>query len=106
MLSTAETEDEREMRTFEGRVAVVTGGAAGIGAASAPTAVAAAFDALIAAHGRLDVLHANAGVEWTKTVEDTEPQEWAQVIGVNLTGVYTCGRAALTVMKARGSGAI
>jgi NAD(P)-dependent dehydrogenase (short-subunit alcohol dehydrogenase family) len=137
------------MGAFEGRVAVVTGGAAGIGAAAArgfaregatvaildrdregaerlaaelgdtgaaavavaadvsdPTAVANAFDALVASHGRLDVLHANAGVEWMKTVEDTEPEEWAQVIGVNLTGVYTCGRAALKVMKAAGRGAI
>jgi NAD(P)-dependent dehydrogenase (short-subunit alcohol dehydrogenase family) len=149
MLSRAETGNEGEMGTFEGRVAVVTGGAAGIGAAAAralaregatvaildrdaegaerlagelrdggspaeavvvdvsdPTAVAAAFDALLAAHGRLDVLHANAGVEWTKTVEDTEPAEWARVLGVNLTGVYACGRAALKVMKARGRGAI
>src|SRR4051812_23927543 len=150
MLSRAETEDEGEMQTFEGQVAVVTGGAAGIGAATArgfaregatvaildvdgagaerlageirdagaaaaqavsvdvsdPTAVACAVDAIVAEYGRLDVLHANAGIEWTKTIEDTESGEWSRVIGVNLTGVYACGRAALRVMKARGRGAI
>lgn len=137
------------MGAFDGRLAVVTGGAAGIGAASArgfaregaavaildrdgagahaladalrraggaaealevdvsdPTAVAVAFATLVDKHGRLDVLHANAGVEWTKTVEDTEPDEWARVLGVNLTGVYAAGREALRVMKARGHGAI
>ena len=149
MLSRAEMGDEGKMGGFEGRVAVVTGGAAGIGAASArgfaregatvaildvdeagaehlarelrdagapaaqavavdvsdPTAVARSFDAIVAEHGRLDVLHANAGIEWMKTVEDTEPEEWSRVIGVNLTGVYACGRAALRIMRARGSAA-
>lgn len=65
-------------------------------------AVDAAFASVLETHGRVDVVHANAGVEWTKTVADTEPDEWQHVIGVNLTGVYAAGRAALRAMSDHG----
>jgi 2-keto-3-deoxy-L-fuconate dehydrogenase len=69
-------------------------------------AVAATFGAVLAEHGRLDVLHANAGTEWTKTVADTEPDEWQHVLGVNLTGVFLTAREALRAMVPRRAGAI
>jgi NAD(P)-dependent dehydrogenase (short-subunit alcohol dehydrogenase family) len=69
-------------------------------------AVATTFAGLLSDHGRLDVLHANAGVEWTKTVADTEPGEWQHVVGINLTGVFSTARQALRAMVPRRSGAI
>jgi NAD(P)-dependent dehydrogenase (short-subunit alcohol dehydrogenase family) len=56
--------------------------------------------------GRLDVVHANAGIEWTKDVRATTLEEWRHLIDVNLTGVFLVGRAALRVMCERGAGAI
>jgi len=56
--------------------------------------------------GPPDVVYANAGVEWMKDVRNTTLVEWNRVIAINLTGVFLLGRAALTVMTARGKGAI
>lgn len=130
---------------FDGRVVIVTGGAAGIGGASSRAfaaegatvlvldndasagaelelnvkgvrfrlgdvtdeeAVRSAVAEAVAEHGRLDVMHANAGVEWTKTVADTTHAEWSRVLDVNLTGVYLATRYALLQMIPRKAGSI
>jgi NAD(P)-dependent dehydrogenase (short-subunit alcohol dehydrogenase family) len=57
-------------------------------------------------HGRLDVMHANAGIEWMKGIADTTHEEWSRVIDVNLTGVYLATRYALIEMIRAGRGAI
>ena len=69
-------------------------------------AVRGAVEATVARHGRLDVMHANAGVEWTKKIVDTTLEEWSRVIAVNLTGVYLCCRYAMIQMVEQGAGAI
>jgi NAD(P)-dependent dehydrogenase (short-subunit alcohol dehydrogenase family) len=69
-------------------------------------AMRGAVEQVVADHGRLDVMHANAGIEWTKTIADTTLEEWRRVIDVNLTGVYLACRYALLHMLARGRGAI
>jgi NAD(P)-dependent dehydrogenase (short-subunit alcohol dehydrogenase family) len=56
--------------------------------------------------GRLDVMHANAGVEFTKTIAETTLDEWERVIGVNLTGAYLACRFAMRQMVEQGSGTI
>ncbi|MBD0318234.1 MAG: SDR family oxidoreductase, partial [Thermoleophilia bacterium] len=61
---------------------------------------------VVGEHGRLDVMHANAGIEWTKTIADTELSEWRRVIDVNLTGVYLAARHAFLQMLAQGRGSI
>ena len=68
-------------------------------------AVGGAVEEAVAAYGRLDVMHANAAVEWTKTIVDTTLEEWNRIIAVNLTGVYLCCRHALARMveQRRGS---
>ncbi len=69
--------------------------------------VEAAVAAMVAAHGRLDVLINNAGViEPIARMAEADPAAWAREIAVNLTGVFHGFRAALPVMLAQGEGTI
>lgn len=45
--------------------------------------------------GKIDLLVNNAGIGIQKPFEDFTPEDWNAVIGVNLTGVYNCCKAAL-----------
>ena len=54
----------------------------------------------------MDVLVNNAGVVQDNPLLMLSPREWAHVMDVNLTGTYTCCRAALPSMMARRRGAI
>ncbi len=56
--------------------------------------------------GAIDVVFANAGVEWTKDARNTTFDEWQQVIGTNLTGMFLVGRESLRVMCGRGRGTL
>ena len=130
---------------LEGRVAVVTGGAQGIGYAVAERflasgatvwlwdrdaalveaaaatlgaralvvdqtdadAVKAAADAVMQASGRLDILVANAGIAGSNGVLwEYDPEEWRQIVDVNLNGVFHCCRAVVPHMLASGYGRI
>jgi NAD(P)-dependent dehydrogenase (short-subunit alcohol dehydrogenase family) len=111
---------------FEGRVALVTGGASGIGAAAAerlraggadvrvfdlangddvrdPAQLVAAVDGL----PRLDVLVCCAGVggDSLHTV-DVPDDEWERVHAINLNGVFYANRAAIPKMLENGYGRI
>lgn len=70
-----------------------------------PAQVAAMFAQILAA-GPLDILVNNAGIILEKDFVDTDEDDWAQVLGVDLGGVYRCCRLALRHMQARGSGCI
>jgi dihydroanticapsin dehydrogenase len=59
-----------------------------------------------ATFGSLDVVHANAGIEWTKDVRNTSLDEWRHVLDVNLTGVFLVTRASMLTMCERRSGSI
>jgi NAD(P)-dependent dehydrogenase (short-subunit alcohol dehydrogenase family) len=67
-------------------------------------------DALVAcavdAFGGLDVLVCSAGIQRYGTVEDTEPDTWDEVFGVNVRSVYLVARRAVPALRARGGGAI
>ncbi|MFZ0334197.1 MAG: SDR family oxidoreductase [Candidatus Acidiferrales bacterium] len=57
--------------------------------------------------GRIDILVNNAGVLGpVKSVEEVSPNEWDEVIAVNLRGPFLLSRLVLPEMYQRGSGAI
>jgi NAD(P)-dependent dehydrogenase (short-subunit alcohol dehydrogenase family) len=56
--------------------------------------------------GGVDVLVNNAGIGIFKTVEETDPEEFRQVLETNLFGVFYACHAAIPLMKKRGGGYI
>ncbi len=58
------------------------------------------------AHGSVDVLVNNAGVQFVSPVEDFPPDQWDRVIAINLSAAFHAIRAALPGMKRRGWGRI
>lgn len=56
--------------------------------------------------GHLDILVNNAGINWDSTLSKMSEEMWHKVLGVTLTGVFNCTRAAVGHMQERGSGKI
>lgn len=134
------------MRGLEGKNVLVTGGASGIGQATAArfleegcsvcvldrsaeararvseempdlTAVIdadvsdrnqaqSAVDEAINCMGSVDVLINNAGISIRHDFLDITAENWAAVIGVNLTGVFNMAQSAARHMMDKGSGVI
>ena len=67
-------------------------------------AVESAFTATVERFGGLDILVNNAGVGIFKSVAETSLEDWNNIIGTNLTGVFHCSRAALPHLRKRGGG--
>jgi 3-oxoacyl-[acyl-carrier protein] reductase len=127
-------------RAFEGRVAVVTGAARGIGEAIAlglrdggarvfsidlgepetpqdgvryisgsvadPAAVAAAFAAVDAEAGRLDVLVNNAGIQRAALGHRMDFADWNAVMATHLNGTFLCTAEAVRRMRPQRKGAV
>ncbi len=56
--------------------------------------------------GRLDALVCNAGIMVRTPLEQLQPMDWDRVIAVNLTGPFLLARAAASLLRANGGGAI
>lgn len=111
--------------TLEGKTAVVTGGAKGIGAATVELfrEAGARVESLdlesgcdvtdedqvrkaYARIGAIDILVNNAGTAVRRTALEAKKEEWDKVIELNLTALFLCSRLAHPYMKQRGGGAI
>jgi 3-oxoacyl-[acyl-carrier protein] reductase len=68
--------------------------------------VEAVFDEVVKAHGRIDHLVNNAGITRDNLVLRMKDEDWQQVLGTNLTGVFLCTQAALRPMLKQRSGRI
>lgn len=70
-------------------------------------AVDAAAAAMLARHGRIDILINNAGIARSETAaEDVADEHWLNVLDVNLNGSFWCARAFGRHMLASGRGSI
>ncbi|HJO04664.1 MAG TPA: SDR family oxidoreductase, partial [Acidobacteriota bacterium] len=68
--------------------------------------VHAAFEEAIERMGSVDVLINNAGISIRHGCLDITPEEWDQVLGVNLKGNFFVAQTAARHMMERGSGVI
>ncbi|MGV1771853.1 SDR family NAD(P)-dependent oxidoreductase [Agrobacterium vitis] len=66
----------------------------------------AAVEFTVERHGRIDIIVQNAGIYPWQLIEHTSPDDWDQVMAVNLRGCFNAARAALAPMKAQGSGRV
>ena len=118
---------------LEGKVAIVTGAASGIGKASVELFrregatvvgadlkradvecdagfeydVGALVDQVVAEHGGLDIFFANAGVSGGfDGIFDQDAATWAEILRINLIGPFLAVKFAAPHIKARGGGSI
>jgi 3-oxoacyl-[acyl-carrier protein] reductase len=56
--------------------------------------------------GGLDILVNNAGLAVFKSVAELTPEEWHEVIDLNLNGVFYCCREAMPMLRASGAGSV
>jgi NAD(P)-dependent dehydrogenase (short-subunit alcohol dehydrogenase family) len=71
-----------------------------------PEQCRALVDATLAAYGRLDFAHNNAGIDHSAPIVETEDADFDRVLRVNLWGVWSGMQAQIPAMIEGGGGAI
>jgi len=74
---------------------------------SQPEQMQTAIQQIAEEWGRLDIVFANAGIVgvWA-TLEDLEPDEWDQILDINLKGTFFTVKYAVPLLKVRGGSVI
>ncbi len=65
-----------------------------------------AFEEIDRLVGGVDVVIANAGVSFRTPFDEITDEQWAAVVGTNLSGAFLTAREALRRMKAQGAGVL
>ena len=65
-----------------------------------------AVKAIVARYGRIDVLFANAAVQFNKPVVETTEEEWDGLHRVNVKGTFLCCKHVIPAMQAQRAGSI
>jgi NAD(P)-dependent dehydrogenase (short-subunit alcohol dehydrogenase family) len=70
------------------------------------SAVAAAIEAVIVRHGRLDILVISAGIQRYGSTVETTAEEWDEVMSTNVRGAFLAVKHALPALRETGNGSI
>ena len=99
--------DEAAGRQTEGTIAGEGGQALFVRAdVSRDGDVKAMVESVTQSWGRIDVLFANAAIQLSKSLMDTQEEEWDRLHAVNLKGVFLCCKHVIEVMRKQKKGAI
>lgn len=69
-----------------------------------PAQISAAIDQVISDFGKLDVVVANAGICSEHAGEEYTPQEFQEIMDVNVNGAFYTAQAAARIFKRQGFG--
>jgi NAD(P)-dependent dehydrogenase (short-subunit alcohol dehydrogenase family) len=64
------------------------------------------IERVVQTYGHINILFANAAIQLSKSVVETEEQEWDRIQAVNLKGVFLCCKHVVPVMQRQKKGAI
>ena len=73
---------------------------------SDPDSVEQATGMTLAKFDTIDILINNAGITRDATIRKMTYEQWSQVVGINLTGVFNCVKTVSPIMIEKGSGRI
>lgn len=71
-----------------------------------PESVKEAVDTVKGRFGRLDIMVNNAGISARDRLYDYKPEDFANIMDLNVNAVFYCSQAAAKVMKEQGGGVI
>lgn len=71
-----------------------------------PEEVAKAVETVRESFGSFDIMVNNAGVSARESLYDYKPEDFSNIMNLNVTAVFNCAQAAAKVMKEQGGGVI